>query len=205
MIDQNGTGGHCVFIDAGRKVIIDPANKKEIHLTLWNLFECAGPCSLTLAFCRVLKIHLPDRNRKEDKTRSKRKRKRQKKRLELSSNPPSGGECFLVKVDGKDNVFQRGLMSMPIELSQHNYQGSFNELVKVGMICRTTYAPMTILGSTIGASLDDLFSWMVRVKGEIFQGETASVVREVMDFMHYRSHGLSILLINQMPLHMSLP
>ena len=61
----------------------------------------------------------------------------------------------MVKVDGKDNVFQRGLMSMPIELSQTNYQGSFNELVKVGMICRTTSAPMTILGSTIGASLND--------------------------------------------------
>jgi hypothetical protein len=28
VIDQNGTGGHCVFIDVGRKVIIDPANKK---------------------------------------------------------------------------------------------------------------------------------------------------------------------------------
>ena len=103
----------------------------------------------------MLKIHLPDRNRKEDKTRSKRKRKRQKKRLELSSNPPSGGEYFSVKVDGKDNVFQRGLMSMPIELSQHNYQGSFNELVKVGMICRKKYAPMSILGSTIGAAGND--------------------------------------------------
>ena len=29
IIDQNGTGGHCVFIDVGRKVIIDPANKKK--------------------------------------------------------------------------------------------------------------------------------------------------------------------------------
>ena len=81
VIDQNGTGGHCVFIDVGRKVIIDPANKKEMSLNLRNLFECAGPCSLTLAFCRVLKIHLPDRNRKEDKTRAKRKRKQEKKRL----------------------------------------------------------------------------------------------------------------------------
>ena len=156
IIDQNGTGGHCVFIDVGRKVIIDPANKKEISLNLRNLFECAGPCSLTLAFCRVLEIHLPDRNRKEDKTRAKRKRKREKKRLESSSMLPRGGECFSVKVDGEDHVFQRGLMSMPIELSQTNYQRSFNELQKVGMICRTTSAPMTILGSTIGASLNEL-------------------------------------------------
>jgi hypothetical protein len=28
VVDQNGTAGHCVFIDTERKVIIDPANKK---------------------------------------------------------------------------------------------------------------------------------------------------------------------------------
>ena len=42
VVDQNGTAGHCVFIDAERKVIIDLANKKN-RLTLRNLFECAGP------------------------------------------------------------------------------------------------------------------------------------------------------------------
>jgi len=30
VVDQNGTAGHCVFIDTERKVIIDLANKKEI-------------------------------------------------------------------------------------------------------------------------------------------------------------------------------
>ena len=79
VVDQNGTTGHCVFIDTERKFIIDPANKKEIWLTLRNLFECAGPWSLTLEFCRVLRIHLPQRTRKDDKTRSKRQEKRRKK------------------------------------------------------------------------------------------------------------------------------
>ena len=30
VIDQNGAAGHCVFIDAGRKFIINPANGKYI-------------------------------------------------------------------------------------------------------------------------------------------------------------------------------
>ena len=61
----------------------------------------------------------------------------------------------MVHVDGKDNVFQRGLLSMPIELSMENYQTAFTGLRKVGMICRTKYAPMSILGSTIGAAGND--------------------------------------------------
>ena len=28
VVDQNGAAVHCIFIDAGRKVIIDPANEK---------------------------------------------------------------------------------------------------------------------------------------------------------------------------------
>ena len=85
VVDQNGTAGHCVFIDTERNFIIDPENKKEIRLTLRNLFECADPCSLTLVFCRVLRIHLPQCTRKDDKTRSKRQHKRQNKRLALSN------------------------------------------------------------------------------------------------------------------------
>jgi hypothetical protein len=108
VVDQNGTAGHCVFIDTERKVIIDPANKKEIRLTLRNLFECAGPYSLTLEFSRVLKMNLPQRTKKEDRTRSKRKHTRQKKRLGFSSSPPRESESFLAEVGGKDNFFQRG-------------------------------------------------------------------------------------------------
>jgi hypothetical protein len=29
VVDQNGTAGHCVFIDADKKVIIDPAIKNK--------------------------------------------------------------------------------------------------------------------------------------------------------------------------------
>ena len=28
VVDENGAAGHCVFIDAVRRVIIDPANEK---------------------------------------------------------------------------------------------------------------------------------------------------------------------------------
>ena len=32
VVDQNDAAGHCVFIDAYRKVIINPANEKEIFV-----------------------------------------------------------------------------------------------------------------------------------------------------------------------------
>ena len=58
-------------------------------------------------------------------------------------------------VEGKDHVFQRGLLTMPVELSEDNYKQTFNALSKVGMICKAKSAPMTILGSTIGAACGD--------------------------------------------------
>ena len=61
----------------------------------------------------------------------------------------------MVNVEGRDNFFQRGLLTMPVELSEENYQQTYNALFKVGMICKAKSAPMSILGSTIGASCDD--------------------------------------------------
>ena len=111
----------------------------------------------------------------------------------------------MVRVDGKDNVLQHGLLSMLIELSMENYQTAFIGLRKIGMICRTKSAPISILGSTIGAAgndfnfLDDDGQWRMlpRINSKCHQG---------MDrFNALQKNGLSILLINQMPLHMNMP
>ena len=59
VVDQNGTGGHCIFVDANRKVIIDPENAKEVALTLRNLHRCAGPWSMCCGLHHVLQITLP--------------------------------------------------------------------------------------------------------------------------------------------------
>ena len=171
------------------------------------MFECAGPCSITLEFCRVLKIHLPQRTRKEDKTRSKRQHKRQKKRLGLSSNPPWENESFLVEVGGKDNVFQQGLMSIPIELSLDNYQTAFTGLRNVGMICRTKSAPMSILGSTIGAAGNDFIFLDDDGRRRIIP-RINSKCRQGMDgFEALQKKWLVNIntLIDQMPSHMNMP
>ena len=75
--------------------------------------------------------------------------------MELSSNSPGEREPFLVNVEGRGKKFQRGLLTMPVELSEDNYKQTFNDLSKVGMICKAKSAPMSILGSTIGAACDD--------------------------------------------------
>ena len=75
--------------------------------------------------------------------------------MELLSNSPAERESFLVNVEGMNNVFQHGLLIMPVELSEENYQQKFNDLSKVGMICKAKSTPITIRGSTIGAACVD--------------------------------------------------
>ena len=59
--DQNGTGGHCVGIDAFRKVIVDPSEEREIHLDRNSLVNSAGPCAMCIEFINVIQIdHIPD-------------------------------------------------------------------------------------------------------------------------------------------------
>ena len=77
------------------------------------------------------------------------------KSLGLSSNSSCGRECFSVDVEGKVNIFERGLLTMPDELSKKNYKQTYTALRKLGMGCKVKSASMSILGSTIGAACDD--------------------------------------------------
>ena len=52
--DQNGTGGHCVGIDAFQKVIVDPSEERDIRLDRNSLVNSAGPCAMCIEFIHVI-------------------------------------------------------------------------------------------------------------------------------------------------------
>eukprot|EP01047_Picozoa_sp_COSAG01_P012290 COSAG01_NODE_550_length_15593_cov_12.422422_12_plen_461_part_00 len=59
LVDGNGCKGHAVAIDAGRKVIIDPAEKHELLLSLRNLNKCCGLASICCGLYLLQKLDIP--------------------------------------------------------------------------------------------------------------------------------------------------
>jgi hypothetical protein len=179
--DQNGTGGHCVGIDAFRKVIVDPSEEREIRLDRTSLLKSAGPCAMCIEFIHVIRIdHIPDvkfptirgargqlnKNQKRRDRRNK-KRKGSKKNddkrdqskktcergIEGNTVHEGGGENFAITdYNEKTYVFQRGMIRLPCELSQDYFAVTYKNTWSSGTQCSAKSAPMRILGATIGAT-----------------------------------------------------
>eukprot|EP01047_Picozoa_sp_COSAG01_P049619 COSAG01_NODE_4935_length_4610_cov_45.500111_7_plen_252_part_00 len=59
LIDGNGCKGHAVAVDVDRKVIIDPAEKYELPLSMLNLDECCGLASICCGLYLLKKLAMP--------------------------------------------------------------------------------------------------------------------------------------------------
>jgi GNAT superfamily N-acetyltransferase len=73
LVDGNGLAGHAVFLDLGRKVILDPAETHEIPFTTENLDRCTGPYSICIGLKHVHELILkPPTTKKTQKKKRKR-------------------------------------------------------------------------------------------------------------------------------------